>query len=47
MKASISKDKKKYESNTIKKNNKRNKKNEDMSNRVKSKTLMNKIGNGK
>ena len=47
MKASISKDKKKYESNTNKKNNKRNQKNEGKSNRVKSKTLKNKIGNEK
>ena len=44
MKASISKDKKKYESNTIKKNNK---KNEEKSNRVNSNALINKIGNGK
>ena len=47
IKTSISKDKKKYESNAIKKINKRNIKKGEQSNRLKSKTLINKISKGK
>lgn len=47
IKTSISKDKKKYESYTIKKSNKRNNKKEEKSIRLKSKTLMSKISKEK